>query len=638
MALVDFLEHVSLQQALMLIREKVFPISAISMFDLLSGATEKGLILAEDIVSAENLPHYPASAVDGYALRSSDTVRASSTIPRICSEGSYVWVNTGSAVGREFDSVIMVEDTIMDGNDLNVTRAVVQGENIRPEGEDVTRGQVIARKGETLSPFNIPLLIASGVSRVPVCAPPRSIFIPTGDEIVSSRSWIEDKFRKEDQAPETNSLMLKGLFRGWGYPLDIHELLPDDAKMIREALEKAVDAYDMVIIGAGTAKGKRDHSADVIRSVAEPIFRGIRMKPGRPVIVGISGDVPIVALPGFPMSALVAAWSVVFPILERLSGEEEIKDPGCAIEGSVKTETRLLKHHSSQQGVSEWLRVKCGEIDGTRYSWTLASGASSMFSIADADGFALVDDSTLEIPKGSPLSVWIRRDLDWGKRLVYQGSNDPAIERLVSFVKDLGGDLVLKSVGSMGGLAAISRGEGHIASCHLLDPEDGSYNDRYISGFPGSANWRRIKLFKREQGFLVQRGNPKCIYSVKDLSAKGFLFVNRQSGAGTRVLFDHLLKESGVQPGEIYGYNNVAVTHFEASARVLNGSVDAALGIRAAAKAFGNDFIPVAEEEFELVIPDRFDSHPGVAVLLEAIKDKKWRSLVEELGGYSWMN
>ena len=636
--MVDFLEHVTIQQALDLIRKNVFPISGAGSFDLLSGKTPKDLTLAEDIISTENLPHYPASAVDGYALRSSDTARASATNPRVCSKGQYVWVNTGAAVDREFDSVIMVEDTIIDGNDLEVTRAVVQGENIRPEGEDVVRGQVVARKGEVLSPFNIPLLIASGVSRVPVFSLPKSIFIPTGDEIVSSRKWIEDKYRKVDQAPETNSYMLKGLFNEWGYPLDIHELLPDNEKMIKEALEKAVESYDLVLIGAGTAKGNRDHSADVIRSVAKPIFKGIRMKPGRPVIAGISGVVPIVALPGFPMSALVATWTVVFPILGLLSGEDDIRDFGCAVGANSKIETKMLKHHSSQQGVSEWLRVKCAEIDGIRYSWTLASGASSMFSIADADGFALVEDATLEIPKGSSLSVWIRRDLDWGKRLLYQGSNDPAIERLVSFVRDQGGDIVLRSVGSMGGLAAISRGEGHIASCHLLDPENGTYNDRYISSFPDSGDWKRIKLFKREQGFLVKRGNPKGISSVKDLSTEGVLFLNRQPGAGTRVLFDHLLKEANIQPMEINGYNNVAITHFEASARVLSGSADATLGIRAAAEAFGNDFVPVAEEQFELVIPGRFESHPGIVIFLEATSNRKWRSVVDRLGGYSWTN
>jgi putative molybdopterin biosynthesis protein len=230
------------------------------------------------------------------------------------------------------------------------------------------------------------------------------------------------------------------------------------------------------------------------------------------------------------MSALVSAWSLIFPILRRLQGESSTEGPGRAIGATGKTETHLLSHHSSPQGISEWLRVKCGEIDGKRYSWTLSSGASSMFSIADSDGFALVNAETLELPKGSGLNVWIKQAPDWTKRLVYQGSNDPAVERLVSFIRERGGDMVLRSVGSLGGLAAISRGEGHIASCHLLDPEDGSYNDRYILSFPDSRRWQRIRLFRREQGFIVQRGNPKAIESALDLTAEDVVVLNRHPG------------------------------------------------------------------------------------------------------------
>lgn len=634
--MVEFNEHVSLETAWALILEKVSPALRLEWADIISNSPLNMGVLAEDIISLENLPHYPASAVDGYALMSADTNRASSSSPRFFSEGRYVWVNTGSRVERPFDSVAMVEDTFIEGDSLGVTRSLTQGDNIRPEGEDVAKGQIVARKGEPVSSFNLPLLIASGHSRVPVIRLPRSIFIPTGDEIVQAGRWVKGENRIGDKVPETNSHMLKGLFSEWGFPLEVHDLLPDDPETIKEVLETAIGFYDLVMVGAGTAKGKRDHSAEVIRSIADPVFRGVRMKPGRPVIMGISGNIPVVALPGFPMSSLVAAWTVVFPILRRLCGEKEITDLSRAIGATGITETKLLKHHSSQQGVCEWLRLKCGEIDGTKFSWPLSSGASSMFSIADADGFALVDASTLEIPKGNSLHVWMRQNVDWEKRLVYQGSNDPAIERLVSFLRDRGGDMAIRSVGSLGGLAAISRGEGHMASCHLLDPENGTYNDSYILGFPGSADWKRIKLFCREQGFLVQKGNPRGILSVKDLFVEGVSFVNRQPGAGTRVLFDHLLKEAGGEPGAVNGYNNIAVTHLEASARVSNGSADAALGIRAAAEAFGNDFVPVTEEQFEIVIPGRFLSHPGVGILLEALMDKKWRSVVDGLGGYIW--
>ncbi|NMD17934.1 MAG: molybdopterin biosynthesis protein MoeA, partial [Synergistaceae bacterium] len=561
MALVTFKENLDLLTAWSLIETRVRPLDELEQIDLLSFEGYQTRILGVDVLSRRNLPQYPASAVDGFALKASDTANASPRTPARIPEGSYGWVNTGGGVDRAFDSVVMVEDTSMDGSALLVAKMTTKGENIRPEGEDVTKGQVIARRGDPLDAFLIPLLIASGYSTASVPRLPRTIFIPTGDEIIPAAEWVRGDGGEWGRVPETNSYMLKKLFQDWGFPLEIHGLVRDDEGLIREAALKSLEVYDLVIIGAGTAKGKRDHSAEVIEKLSDPLFRGVRMKPGRPVIAGVRGNKPLVALPGFPMSALVTCWSIINPLLKRLYGETSAPAPEEAVGSAETLNTKFLLHHSSQPGVLEWLRIKCGEIDGTIYSWPLPAGASSTFSIADADGFAILAPSTLEVPKGSDIRILLRKKVDLKKRIVYQGSNDPAIERIVSYVRKRGGDLAIRSVGSLGGLSALARGEGHVASCHLLDPEKGVYNDSYIERLDETRSWRRIKLFKRQQGFLVRKGNPAGIHSVKDLAVTGAFFVNRQPGAGTRVLFDHLLKEAGIDPGLINGYDNIAITH-----------------------------------------------------------------------------
>ncbi len=633
-----FKENLDLLTAWSLIETRVRPLDELEQIDLLSFEGYQTRILGVDVLSRRNLPQYPASAVDGFALKASDTANASPRTPARIPEGSYGWVNTGGGVDRAFDSVVMVEDTSMDGSALLVAKMTTKGENIRPEGEDVTKGQVIARRGDPLDAFLIPLLIASGYSTASVPRLPRTIFIPTGDEIIPAAEWVRGDGGEWGRVPETNSYMLKKLFQDWGFPLEIHGLVRDDEGLIREAALKSLEVYDLVIIGAGTAKGKRDHSAEVIEKLSDPLFRGVRMKPGRPVIAGVRGNKPLVALPGFPMSALVTCWSIINPLLKRLYGETSAPAPEEAVGSAETLNTKFLLHHSSQPGVLEWLRIKCGEIDGTIYSWPLPAGASSTFSIADADGFAILAPSTLEVPKGSDIRILLRKKVDLKKRIVYQGSNDPAIERIVSYVRKRGGDLAIRSVGSLGGLSALARGEGHVASCHLLDPEKGVYNDSYIERLDETRSWRRIKLFKRQQGFLVRKGNPAGIHSVKDLAVTGAFFVNRQPGAGTRVLFDHLLKEAGIDPGLINGYDNIAITHYEAAARIPGGSAVATLGVKAAAEAFGTDFIPVTEEDFELVIPERFIDHPGILILLEALSDERWRSEVDSLGGYRWIS
>ena len=633
-----FKENLDLLTAWSLIETRVRPLDELEQIDLLSFEGYQTRILGVDVLSRRNLPQYPASAVDGFALKASDTANASPRTPARIPEGSYGWVNTGGGVDRAFDSVVMVEDTSMDGSALLVAKMTTKGENVRPEGEDVTKGQVIARRGDPLDAFLIPLLIASGYSTASVSRLPRTIFIPTGDEIIPAAEWVRGDGGEWGRVPETNSYMLKKLFQDWGFPLEIHGLVRDDEGLIREAALKSLEVYDLVIIGAGTAKGKRDHSAEVIEKLSDPLFRGVRMKPGRPVIAGVRGNKPLVALPGFPMSALVTCWSIINPLLKRLYGETSAPAPEEAVGSAETLNTKFLLHHSSQPGVLEWLRIKCGEIDGTIYSWPLPAGASSTFSIADADGFAILAPSTLEVPKGSDIRILLRKKVDLKKRIVYQGSNDPAIERIVSYVRERGGDLAIRSVGSLGGLSALARGEGHVASCHLLDPEKGVYNDSYIERLDETRSWRRIKLFKRQQGFLVRKGNPARIHSVKDLAVTGAFFVNRQPGAGTRVLFDHLLKEAGIDPGSINGYDNIAITHYEAAARIPGGSAVATLGVKAAAEAFGTDFIPVTEEDFELVIPERFVDHPGILILLEALSDERWRSEVDSLGGYRWIS
>jgi len=635
-ALVKFLEHVDLDTAWSIIEKRISPLDEVENVDLFSDDPFGNRRLAKDILSLRNLPQYPSSAVDGYSIMASETAGASPATPVEIKKGFFAWVNTGGPVPQPFDAVVMVEDTFSGPETLKITKTVTRGENIRPEGEDIARGQIAARKGDLLTPSTVAMLIGSGFQLVPVARLPRTVFIPTGDEIVTAREWIKDGADGEGRVPETNSWMLQAIYRDWGYPLAIHELLRDDEDLIAEAVQKALGTYDLVIIGAGTAKGRRDHSAEVIMRVAEPLFRGVRMKPGRPVIAGISGNKPLIALPGFPMSSLVSAWSIVNPVLRRLSGEVPTVELGNAIGATGIQETKMLMHHSSQQGVREWVRVKCGEIEGTRYSWVLSGGSSSLFNTSDADGFSLLEDSVLEVPKESSLTVWLKKPVDWGSRIVYQGSNDPGIENIVTFLRNRGGDMAIRSVGSLGGLAAIARGEGHVASCHLLDPQTGRYNDAFISRFEDSGQWTRIRVYKREQGFLVQKGNPKNIRSIEDIGRNKISFVNRQPGAGTRVLFDHLLKKAGLEPESVTGYNNIAITHLEAAARVSAGSCDLTLGIKAAALAFGTDFIPIAEEDFELVIPDRFRSHPGIRLLIETLSDEKWRQVVEDLGGYTW--
>ena len=630
-------EHIELSKALDLLRDTFSGGILKNRTDMkISGAL--GCALAEDITAYRNVPHYAASAVDGYALDASSTIGASQATPLKLGSSSYRWMNTGADIPHWANAVLMVEDSSLDGEDLLVFKSLTPSSNVRPLGEDVMAGQIIAREGEMVTPALISLFLCAGIESVPVIRKPRTLYIPTGDEVIEREKWLEDPSPKSGTVAESNSLFIEASFREWGYEVDVSDVVPDDPAVLKEKVSAGVDGYDVVLVGAGSAKGRRDHTVEVFEELGNMIFRWIRMKPGRPAMAAEIKGKPVICLPGFPMSTTVVLWSLVYPLIRFLSAKDD--DRELLLREAVGCRdtwlTKLLVQHSSPAGIEEWLRVKTAKVGDIVYSWVLTSGASVLWALAEADGISLLPASALECEKGSEVKVWMKRSVDLERRILFQGSDDPAIQLLVTPVRRRGGDLVSRAVGSMGGLAALSRKECHLAAAHLLDDSSGTYNDSFIERFANGARWERVLVFYRTQGIIVQKGNPKNIHTFEDLCAGDNVFSNRQPGAGTRVLFDHLLKQAGKPPSEINGYEQQCTTHMEAANRVFTGLADATLGIKSAADALGLDFIPLAEEPYELVIPSEYMGHPTVNALLDSLGDREWRETVEAMGGYRW--
>ena len=633
MAALKTLEHASLAEALLRLKDEISP--------LIPGEAETaveealGRVLAQDVTALRNIPHYRASAVDGYALRAATTAGASSARPVLLGPQDSQWVNTGNLVEAQFDAVIMVEDTSGDESELIVSKTITVGTHIRPPGEDVMRGQVIGREGDLVTAQLQALLRAAGIGDLRLRPLPRTLYLPTGDEILSV---TEEGPLPPGMVPETNSLLLRGFFSRWGFPLSVGDILPDDPKKLKEAIESGLRTHDMVLVGAGSAKGKRDHTAEVFASLGEILFRWLRTRPGRPAMAARIEGKPVLCLPGFPMSSAVAALGLVFPLLAHLQGLEiDVEEPLHRALGTFGSEEGgLLFSHSSPPGISEWLRCQMAQIDDRKIVWPIAGGASSMWAMSEADGIVVIPEEKLECPKGMAVVLHKAKKVRLERRILFQGSNDPALERLISPIRRLGCDMVIRSVGSVGGLSALARQECHLAACHLIDPETQIYNDSYILRFQGDSRWRRHLLFYRQQGLLVAKGNPKGIRSIEDLARRGITIVNRQPGAGTRVLLDFLLAEKGIDRTSIEGYDKQCVTHLDAASRIASGLADGALGIKMAAEAMELDFLPIAEEPYEIVYPEDQENHPGILAFLDALGDRRWRSDVEKLGGYRW--
>lgn len=631
--------HVRLEEALALLQKDIPSME--NPIERVATENSVGRILAEDLEALRNLPHFVASAVDGFALQSKMSQNAGPGHPALLSPDQAAWINTGGELPTWADAVAMVEDTSSetDGT-VRLFRTLPPGANVRPVGEDVMKGQIIGREGDRVTPALCALCVAAGLYEIPVRRKPRTLFIPTGNEVVAARTVPPETDVPAQKVLESNSIFLGGLFRQWDFQLDIHPIIPDDPEKLSTAVQAAVENYDLVLIGAGSAKGRRDFTAQVLDKLGNLVFRWVLVRPGRPAMAASIGNKPVLCLPGFPTSTAVTAWGLVFPLLKLLEkGSPYDLDYLPESVGAIdQLQAEFLVPHSSPPGVSEWLRVQAAEIDGKKYIWSLSIGSSSMSAMSDCDGLVLLDEETLECPKGTPCNMLLTRKVDYSKRILFQGSNDPAFERITSFIRMRGNDIVLRSVGSLGGISALSRGEGHVAACHLLDGKTGTYNDSFISRFQGPEPWERILLFWREQGIMVPSGNPKKLRSIQDLASKDVSIVNRQPGAGTRVLLDYLLSQEKLSPSDLWGYENISLTHLDAANKIACGQADAALGIRAASKAMGLDFIPLVEEPYELVIPQKHRHHPGIEALLEALEDSNWKKQVDRLGGYRWPN
>lgn len=628
------LSHVSLEMARSHLFRHILPPDLPS--ELCPVAQALNRILSEDIAAERNIPHYRASAVDGYALSAQETAGASPARPVRLQPRNYSWVNTGNVVDDCFDAVVMVEDTSLNGDTLAIAQPLTAGTNVRPPGDDVMRGQVIGRRRDRVTPQLQALLIAAGIKELRLFHRLKAVYFPTGNEIVPADDGGP---LCPGTVPETNSTLLKGIFARWDYSLDVGPIVPDDPLELSKALKTALESYDLVLIGAGSAKGKRDYSADVLATMGEVLFRWIRTRPGRPAMAAKIDNKPVICLPGFPMSSAVTAFGIVYPLLKHLEGSALPNDWYRDAIGSLAEEkAHLLFSHSSSAGVEEWLRCQIGLINGRRLVWPIAGGASSMWAMSEADGLVIISEEKLECPKGMEVNFHRLRSVDLERRILFQGSNDPALERIVTHLRRRGGDMILRSVGSLAGLAALSRQEAHIAACHLLDPVKENYNDSYIEQFQGDARWKRQILFFRQQGILVKRGNPKKINCVEDFARPDVSIVNRQPGAGTRVLLDHLLKKAGIPPHAVRGYGKQCLTHLDAASRVAFGLGDAAIAIRPAAEAMELEFIPITEEPYEIIYPECYKGHPGLVALIEATLDPLWKHDVEKLGGYRWNN
>ena len=627
-----------------------------------------GRVTARPIWAQVSSPAYHASAMDGYAVRAEETNTANDTHPLQLELGSQAqYVDTGDPLPRWANAVIMIENVQPIGDaptgdtHIEIRAPIAPWTAVRPLGEDMVATELVLPANHVLRPVDLGALAGSGHAIVNVRRKPRVAVIPTGTELITVEQVVRSGVKAGDII-EYNSIVLAAEVEQWGGVATRYPIVIDDFEQIKAAVQDAASKNDLVLINAGSSAGSEDFTARVVQELGTLLVHGVAVRPGHPVILGmvkqeaggkrqeanasdpqskiqnLKSQIPIVGVPGYPVSAALTGEIFVEPLLARRLGLPGHQKP--TLRGHI---TRKLL---SPMGEDEWVRVTAGKVGDRIVAAPLSRGAGVITSLVRADGIVRIPRFSEGVDTGEQVTIELYTDpAEIDRTIVHIGSHDLTLDLLAQHLAELSGDaptpdrsaqrrFVSAHAGSLGGLIALRRGEAHLAGSHLLDPETGEYNFSYIKQYLPDVPVVVVTLLRREQGLIVAKGNPKNIASLKDLARSDVRFVNRQRGAGTRVLLDYRLKELGIEAESVHGYTREEYTHLAVAAAVQSDVADCGLGVRAAARALDLDFVSVEWERYDLVIPQQFYESELLQPLLTLIRGEAFRKAVAELEGY----
>ncbi len=584
-----------------------------------------GRVSATSIFAAISSPHYPSAAMDGFAVKSERTYGANEISPKRLTIGDEAFpIDTGNAIPKEFNAVIIIEDIIEVDGYIEINKPVAPWQHVRSIGEDIVATQFLFPTNHVIRPIDMGALLSGGVREVEVFKKPQVAIIPTGTELVEPGETLE-----RGKIIESNSHIFSGLIKQWGGESFRSSPIPDDYNLIKEKVLEEAEKREIIIIGAGSSAGSKDYTASIVEEEGELLVHGVAIKPGKPVVLGIVKGVPVIGVPGFPVAAVIIMEQFIKPLIENLSHRKAEKP--------LKTKVKISRQVVSSLKSEEFLRVKIGEVDNNLVAVPLPRGSGVLMSLVQADGIVRIPQLKEGLKAGELVEVEMFKTMEDIKgTVICIGSHDLSLDILSQILQENKIKKVLSSahVGSFGGIMSIKKGEAHIAGCHLLDEATGIYNLPYLKKLLPKEDLVVIKLVDREQGLIVKKNNPKNIKSLDDLVRKDMQFINRQKGAGTRVLLDFKLRELAILPEKISGYEKEEFNHLAVAAAVAGGSVDCGLGILAAAKAFNLDFVPLAWEEYSLIMHKKTFDTEGFQKILEVIRSNKFKERIEGLGGY----
>lgn len=571
-----------------------------------------GRVTAEPVYARICSPSFPCSAVDGAALDTRRIRLAADNHRMRLKPEQFTVVYTGDRIPDGCDAVIMAEDAHRnDDGSITVSTPAMPWQNIRQIGEDICAGEMILPSHTEITAASMAAMRLGGVSEVETVKRPVVGILQTGCDM------------------ELKAAVFAAMLSGWETESPI---LPAGrtAEEIETVIREHYDECDLFLLCMGPSPEHSRCAAEAIEKVGEIFISGLDVRPGRNTVLGAVGSKAILGITGYPAAGIILMEELVKPLVEFLGvknlGEKRYAD------------AVLTRSYASSPACEEFVRVRMGYVGDKLMATPLGRSSGVVTAFVKADGMLEIPRDRLRYEAGESVRVRLLKDEGALRNtLVTVGSHDPLLDELADMMHRDDSRLFMSSshIGSMGGIMAIRRREAHVAGCHMLNTKTGEYNRSFIRKYFPDGDVKLVRLVGRQQGLMLQRGNPLNIRQFSDIAREGIRFVNRQKGSGTRILTDYLCGKNGVDTSSVYGYDREELTHTSVAAQIACGSADAGMGIFSAAKLYGLDFLPVCVEEFDLIIPDYAWNTPMVGKLLETIKSAEFREKVTEMGGYT---